>query len=99
MYKSTNCALLTHRHKDVRTYTQTQNTPPGLASAFNYQTDRGEIKTLTHRVGKGEQGSRAVPEAHACTPTRKPIRRHTAAVNTDSASAFEQATGQGVQRM
>ncbi|KAI4793548.1 hypothetical protein KUCAC02_032647 [Chaenocephalus aceratus] len=39
------------------------NTPPGLAPAFNYQAGRGEIKTLTHQVGKGERGSQALPEA------------------------------------
>lgn len=83
----------THKHGD----TQTQNTPPGLASAFNYQTDRGEIKTLTHQVGKGEQGSQAVPEAYTRTQTCTHTRRHAALVRTDS--AFKQATGQGVQRM
>lgn len=82
-----------HKHGD----TQTQNTPPGLASAFNYQTDRGEIKTLTHQVGKGEQGSQAAPEAYTRTQTCTRTRRHTALVRTDS--AFKQATGQGVQRM
>lgn len=93
-----------NRHSDVHMYTHkdthtTQNTPPGLASAFNYQTDRGEIKTLTHQVGKGEQGSQAVPEAFTCTRTCTPIHRHTAVVHTASDSAFKQATGQGVQRM
>lgn len=108
MYKNTNYTLIhtyarRGRHKDVCMYThrdtQTQNTPPGLASAFNYQTDRGEIKTLTHQVGKGEQGSQAVPEAYTCTSACMPTHRHTAVVHTDSASAFKQATGQGVQRM
>lgn len=51
----------------ARTHTGRQNTPPGLASAFNYQTDRGEIKSLTHQAGKGEQGSQAEPEARAHT--------------------------------
>lgn len=80
-YKSTNYTLTrVPRHKDACTYahrdTQTQNTPPGLASAFNYQTDRGEIKTLTHQVGKGEQGSQAVPEAYTCTQVCTRTHRH-----------------------
>lgn len=66
-------------HVHTHTHTGRQNTPPGLASAFNYQTDRGEIKSLTHQAGKGEQGSQAEPEArtHAHTHTRVRAQTHT----------------------